>query len=411
MVVAGEAEELTEELIRSTLARCCPKRDPDARLSILGAGGFDLDAGRRYLGATVDLGLAVPTWPTQYGGRDATRDEAALISKVKREFAIPDIYPFGVGVQMVGLTVLELGTEEQKHRWVRRIASGDDVWCQLFSEPDAGSDLANAGTMAVGVDGGWKLTGQKVWTSRAIYSNWGICLARTSPEKPKHKGLTMFAVSMSAPGVDVRPLRQMNGDDHFSEVFLSDVFVADTDRIGDVDAGWSVALAILAHERAGGQRGGTTAPSRKVPAWLAELTDAGLVDNAVKRDQAMRLYCEDRVIRLNQQRASANARAGRRPGAEGSGQKVRASRSFQRRAYFADTLQGAAGMLTDWPGFIDLMTAPSMSIRGGSDEIQLNIMSERVLGLPADVRTDKDTPWTLSRKGISAPTRNDGASG
>jgi alkylation response protein AidB-like acyl-CoA dehydrogenase len=234
-----------------------------------------------------------------------------------------------------------------------------------------------------------------------VYADWGICLARTDPEVSKHRGLTMFAVQMSAPGVDVRPLVQMNGDSHFSEVFLSDAVVPDGDRIGEIGGGWAVTVALLAHERAGADRSAPTAQSTSWPVWLSDLAGAGSLRDPVLRDRAMRLYCHDEVIRLTQLRAAANARAGRRPGPEGSGLKLHGSRSFKERVDLMAAASGPGALLVDWEGAVDFLTGPSMSIRGGTDEIQRNILGERVLGLPSEPRTDRDIPWSLSRRGLS----------
>ncbi|MCU1344386.1 MAG: Acyl-CoA dehydrogenase [Acidimicrobiia bacterium] len=391
---------LSEQEVRDSLARLLPRRNTSTRSTTLGAGGYDIEAGRAYLAGTVDLGLALPTWPRRYGGRDASNAEARLIATVRREFAVPDIYPFGVGTRMVGPTLLEHGTVAQQDRWVRAIASGTEIWCQMFSEPEAGSDLANAATLAERVPEGWRLNGQKVWTSRAAYAQWGICLARTDPDAPKHRGLTMFAVLMATPGVEVRPLRQMNGDSHFSEVFLTDVVINDEDRIGAANNGWAVAVSVLAHER-GGNDGGSPAPTpSRRPRWLADLVAEGSLNDPEIRDRAMRLYCYDEAVRFTRLRASASVRAGQRPGPEGSGMKLHMARSFKARVDLLATAAGPAATLDDWRSSVDFLTGPSMSIRGGTDEIQRNIVAERVLGLPPEIRADRDVSWSQSRRGV-----------
>lgn len=400
--VAAERDSAADELagvVRSVLGGCVARRDGSERDTTLGAGRLEIEAGRRYLAATAAHGLAVPGWPHEHGGRSASPDEVETIAAVHREYVIPDLYPFRVGTMLVGPTLLEHGSLAQRLRWLRRIAAGDDVWCQMFSEPDAGSDLANVCTIAV-LDGDrWRLDGQKVWTSRGGYADWGICLARTDPNAPKHSGLTMFAIAMASDGVEVRPLVQMNGDSHFSEVFLSGVVVADSDRIGDVNGGWNVAVSLLAHERAGADRSAPRSGPAGWPTWLTDLVEQGGAGDAVHRDQAMRLYCLDEVIRLTQLRAATNRGAGHQPGPEGSGLKLHGTRSFKSRVELAASVAGAAAMLSDWVGAVDLLTAPSMSIRGGTDEIQRNILGERSLGLPADVRSDRNVPWTISRRG------------
>jgi len=236
----------------------------------------------------------------------------------------------------------------------------------------------------------WRVTGQKVWTSRGHYARWGFLLARTDPDVPKHSGITAFAVDMETPGVDVRPLRQMNGDAHFSEVFLDDVVVPDADRIGAPGAGWSVARTALANERGavGIAASGTGVPVDR----LLELARAGAVEAPVGRDAVAAAYVESEVARLTMVRARELARAGT-PGPEGSGQKLRGSANLKRTAGTGLGVLGAEGMLDDGEWTTMFLTSPSMSIRGGTDEIQRNIVGERVLDLPPEPRVDADRPW------------------
>ena len=369
-----------------------------------------LAAGREYLGVLATGGWMLPAWPRDGGGRGASAAESATIRAIVRKYPAPDLYPFFVGLHMVGPTLLKFGNDRHRESWLRRIADGSDVWCQMFSEPGAGSDLANVSTRATRTDSGWSVSGQKVWTSRGAYADWGLCLTRTDPELPKHAGLTMFAVRMAAPGVTVRPLHQMNGDDHFSEVFLDDVEVSDDARIGDEGDGWKIAHAVLAYERS--SIGGTTAGPRqasgrgkadgvRVPGWLRAVADAGQLDDPVRRDAALRVYIDAEVARLTSARAAARARSTGVPGPEGSGQKLRLAGSAQRRAYLLTRLAGADGLLTSHRGYDATVTAPSLSLRGGTDEIQRNIVAERVLGLPAEPRADRDVPWSISRRGMA----------
>ncbi|MGE0796435.1 MAG: acyl-CoA dehydrogenase family protein, partial [Acidimicrobiia bacterium] len=236
---------------------------------------------------------------------------------------------------------------------------------------------------------------QKVWTSRGAYADRGICLARHDAEVPKHAGLTMFAVRMDAPGVEVRPLRQMNGDTHFSEVFLAGAEVDDADRIGEVGGGWKVTTTLLAHERAAADRSAPRAVGDSaLPVWLAGLgaTERWRAD-AVLRDRAMALFAYEESIRFTQLRAAAS-------GAGGSGLKLHGAASFKRRAELVLDALGPHGMLADVDAAVDFLTAPSMSIRGGTDEIQRNVVGERVLGLPTEPRIDRDVPWSRSRRGL-----------
>jgi alkylation response protein AidB-like acyl-CoA dehydrogenase len=365
-----------------------------------------LEAPRSYLRALADGGWLVAAWPRRWGGRGADPSTVARIRALLASRPAPDLYPFFVGLQMVGPTLLAHGTEAQQERWLPPLVRGDDLWCQMFSEPGAGSDLANVATRAIRVGDGWRLSGQKVWTSRAAYATWGICLARTDPEVPKHDGLTMFAVPMGSPGISVRPLIQMNGDDHFSEVFIDDVAVPDRNRIGAEGGGWKVALSVLAFERSSigaASRGPKPSQARSdtAPGWLRALSDAGQLADPVRCDQAIAVFVESEVTRLAGTRSSARARATGKPGLEGSGQKIRVSDSRKGRAYLLKQVLGAEGMLASHRGHHDALTVPSHSIRGGTDEIQRNIVAERVLGLPAEPRVDRGVPWSVSRRGIS----------
>lgn len=394
---------LAADDVRAALDGLLERRTEQTRLTSMGAGSDDLDDGRAYLAATVDGGWHVPTWPAAHGGRDASPAENALIGSVLREYVVPDLYPFAIGLGMVGPALLAHGTAEQQRRWLRPIASGTEIWCQMFSEPEAGSDLANVALSAERDGDEWHLGGQKTWTSRAMWAEWGICLARTDPAQPKHKGLTMFVLAMDAPGVEVRPLRQMNHDAHFSEVFVDGAVVPDEWRVGDVGEGWRVAMTILSHERAGaGSRGGGDGAKRgtRIPPWIADLAGTDALADEVRRAEAMSVHAADMASRWTGQRAADEARSGGSPGPAGSGAKLRTVSSYKRRAYLTNRSAGAAGMLEDGHGYIETVTAPSMSIRGGTDEIQRNILGERVLGLPGEPRLDRDVPWRESRKGL-----------
>ena len=265
--------------VRGALDDLLPRRTATTRLSSMGAGSDDLQSGRDHLAAMAPGGWAVPAWPADLGGRGADADDAATIGSVMREYVVPDLYPFAIGLGMVGPALLAHGTAEQRRQYLPSIADGSEIWCQMFSEPDAGSDLANVATRAERDGEEWLVSGQKVWTSRAMWARWGICLARTDPSVPKHRGMTMFVVDMTAAGVEVRPLRQMNGDEHFSEVFIHEARVGDADRVGDTAEGWAVAMTILAHERAGVSRGGGDGEARgaHLPGWIDDLRGQGVL--------------------------------------------------------------------------------------------------------------------------------------
>ncbi|MBM3670595.1 MAG: acyl-CoA dehydrogenase [Actinobacteria bacterium] len=379
----------TVDETRAALAALLRPRDAREPVTVLGAGRDDLDAGRAYLVALADGGWAVPTWPLEYGGRDANPEEAAVVARELARFEQPDLYPFLVGIGVVGPTLLTCASKEQQSRWLPAIRSGAEIWCQLFSEPGAGSDLAGLATRAERDGDIWRVTGQKVWSSRAHYAKWGFLLARTDPTVPKHSGITAFAIDMQAPGVDIRPLRQMNGDAHFSEVFLEDAAVSDSDRIGDVGAGWNVTRTALANERGavGAAGTGMGSPAER----LLELCRDRAVD-PVARDRVTSVHVMSEVNRLTTRRARDAAKAGT-PGPEGSGAKLRGGELFKETARTALGLLGAAGSLDEGEWSTLFLTAPSISIRGGTDEIQRNIVGERVLGLPVEPRTDADRPW------------------
>ena len=394
--------ELSEEQIRSELGEVLERRNSGTRLTTMGAGSDDLEEGRKYLASTVAGGWHVPTWPRPHGGRDASSSQNALVGMVLREFIVPDLYPFAIGLGMVGPALLAHGTDEQQKEWLRPIAAGTSIWCQMFSEPEAGSDLANVALKAEKDGEEWFIEGQKTWTSRAMWADWAICLARTDPRQPKHKGLTMFAIPMDSPGVEVRPLMQMNRDAHFSEVFIANARIRDKWRIGEVGEGWRVAMTVLAHERAGGgSRGGGDGNARgaQLPSWIADIQSLSDL-NPLQQDQIGSMYSHDTVSRWTTQRAADETRVSGAPGPAGSGAKLRTVKSYKGRAHLANLSAGAYGMLESGHGYIETMTAPSMSIRGGTDEIQRNILGERVLGLPGEPRLDREAPWNESRKGL-----------
>jgi alkylation response protein AidB-like acyl-CoA dehydrogenase len=367
--------------------------------TVLGAGSDDLEAGRAYLRALADGGWAVPTWPAEYGGLGATPAQAGVVAQELAHFDVPDLYPYLIGLAIAGPTVVAHGTPEQCSRWLPAIRTGDDIWCQLFSEPDAGSDLASLATRAERDGDQWRVTGSKVWTSRAHYSQRGLLLARTDPSVPKHTGITAFALDMHAPGVTVSPLRQMNGDTHFSEVHLDDAPVADADRIDAPGEGWRVARTALTYERGAGAVGGG--------GWGADLKDRlvdlvrrqGVTADPLVRQRLAATIIELEVARLTARRARDAAKAGRSPGPEGSGSKLRGSAGLKAAASLALDVLGLDGIAGvdgsdngEWETLF--LTSPSISIRGGTDEIQRNIVGERVLGLPPEPRADVDVPFS-----------------
>jgi alkylation response protein AidB-like acyl-CoA dehydrogenase len=378
----------------SRLSGLLERRDSASRVAVLGAGSDDLVSGRAYLKQLAEGGFAVPTWPVEYGGMGLGKAEANLVRSVLSEFKAPDLYPFLVGIDLVGPTILAHGDAEQKARWLPPLRSGEEIWCQMFSEPDAGSDLAGLKARAVRDGDGWRITGSKVWTSRAHYSEWGLLVARHDPSIPKHKGITAFGLDMSSPGVTVRPLVQMNRDAHFNEVFMDDVWVPDTDRVGDVGQGWAVAITCLSFER-GALGGGLGVQFDQIRRLAAKIP--ATASPAVLRDQLAARVADYRIAAWSAERAKAERAAGRQPGPEDSLSKLRGTSFIKKLASLGIAAEGPEATVgSDDPDEWETMflMSPSLSIRGGTDEIQHNILGERVLDLPPEPRVDKDKPFS-----------------
>ena len=380
--------------VREFLSSHLKPAPPTGRVAIMGAGNDDLESGRAFLGTLAEAGMAVPRWPEALGGMGATPEQAEIVAEELSRFEAPDLYPFMVGIGLVGPTLMEHGTDEQQARWLPGIRSGAEIWCQLFSEPDAGSDLANLGARATRDGDLWHVTGSKVWSSRAHYSKWGLLIARTDPALPKHAGMTAFALDMDQPGVTVRPLRQLNGDEHFNEVFLDGAEVTDANRIGPVGAGWKITITTLAHERASiGAGWGAISNSQLID----HARSFGALDDPIMRARVTQSVVELEINRMANLRAKIAARSGRPAGPEGSGAKIRTGQVLYKLGTLAVDIEGPAGVVggDDWQTLF--LTGPSFGIRGGTDEIQRNIVGERVLGLPPEPRVDKDVPFNESR--------------
>jgi alkylation response protein AidB-like acyl-CoA dehydrogenase len=350
-----------------------------------------------------DAGFAGITWPKEYGGQGLTGAEQIAWSQESRDYDLPN-GAFFIGISMPGNTLIELGTDEQKKRYLPKMLRGEEIWCQLFSEPGAGSDVAGLQTTAVRDGDGWVLNGQKVWTSGAQFSDYGAILARTDPTKPKHNGISMFIVDMHAPGVTVRPLKVATGHSPFNEVFYDNVRIPADALIGEENKGWDAAVVMLRHERiAIGMMGS----SRTSPLGFESLRDlaAGLgrtSDQGVRRDLA-ELYARGRAVQLFATLLRDETQAGRLPGARGSIAKLAGSELGR----FASTV--AADVLGDQLAGFDsdemyavttmIIAAPGSAIAGGTSEIQRNIIGERVLGLAKDPGVDRATPFNQLRVG------------
>ena len=372
-----------------------------------------------------DSGWGCPSWPKQWYGRGLS---VGLASVVEDEFRTSKIVgtPSGSGMGLVAPTILEHGSDDVKRRFLRPIVTGEHQWCQLFSEPGNGSDLAGLSTQAERDGDTWVINGQKVWNTSAHHADWGILLARTNWDAPKHRGITYFIIDMHQPGIEVRPLKQMNGHASFNEVFFDDARVPVENTIGDVGNGWAVALATLAHERrlastrrpGGATKGGRA--WREADAEAAEINKpyiwypqragrpdllieraqaAGLNHDPVIRQAIAQVVCLTRTAEWTAQRAVAARRLGRPPGPEGSLGKLHTSLIARACARAHGSIAGAHATLTHSDGPMDgliteiLISVPAQSIAGGTDEIQHNILAERVLGLPKEPSDDVAKPF------------------
>jgi alkylation response protein AidB-like acyl-CoA dehydrogenase len=380
-------------------------------------------------------GWAFPTWPVGAYGRGLDKDRARVVADERaRAGAYPA--PSGIGPMMAGPTIAEHATEEQIERFLPGLVTGRDIWCQLFSEPGAGSDLASIQSSAERDGDEWLVNGQKVWTSGAQHARYGILIARTNREVPKHEGISYFVLDLEQPGVEVKPLREMTGGATFNEVFFDDARVPDADRIGDIDRGWAVAVTTLSHERKnlgaggmgdllgggamlgigiGGQEGSPARPdpgarvgdlgtSGGMPAMGGEMLRLlpalfGQQHEPLVRQDLARVYSLMEIGRFTALRSKAAAERGHAPGPEQSTGKLMISELVRAMRDFALGLEGAAGMLLGKDAPLNGMAqwlalfSPAISIAGGTDEIQRNIVGERVLGLPSEPRVDKDQPF------------------
>ncbi|MDV7089494.1 acyl-CoA dehydrogenase [Rhodococcus sp. IEGM 248] len=361
-----------------------------------------------FLGARFDAGLAWVHFPPGRGGLGLPQSFQAQVDAELAAAGAPGPAKGrnGIGLGMAAPTIAAFGTEEQQQKYLRPIFTSEHIYCQLFSEPGAGSDLAAVATRAVREGDGWTINGQKVWTSGAQNAQMAILVARTDPTVPKHAGLTYFLCDMSDPGIDVRPLRQITGEAEFNEVFLTDVHIPDTNRLGDEGQGWRVATATLNNERvaiggsAAARESGMIGPVAQAWREQPELRDPAM------HDELLRLWVEAEVARLTGERLRQQLEAGQ-PGPEGSGLKLAFARLAQTISGFDIELHGEAGLrYDDWtmrrPDKVDFtgrepgyryLRAKGNSIEGGTSEILRNVIAERVLGLPPERRVDKDIAW------------------
>ncbi|MFF2166629.1 acyl-CoA dehydrogenase family protein [Streptomyces sp. NPDC058175] len=365
-----------------------------------------------FLRARYDAGLAWVFFPEGHGGLGLPRTLQAEVDQLFKEAGAPDIdrESNGIGLGMAAPTILRFGTEEQRKRFLRPLWTGEEVWCQLFSEPGAGSDLAAVATRAVREGDSWVVNGQKVWTSNAHNAKFAILVARTNPDVPKHQGITYFLCPVTDPGVDVRPLRQITGEAEFNEVFLTDVRIPDSQRLGAEGEGWKVANATLNSERVaiGGSVARESGMVGVVSRTWREHPDRRTPE---LHERLLRLWVDAEVARIAGQRLRQKLALGQ-PGPEGAAAKLTFARLAQQLSGLELELLGEDGLrYSDWtevrPVRVDFtgrdagyryLRAKGNSIEGGTSEILRNIIAERVLGLPAEPRVDKDIPWKELRK-------------
>ncbi len=348
-----------------------------------------------------DAGFGWITGPAEYGGRALTQAHERAYTSLESQYRIPSQSHFGIGLGMVAPTILAHATEKVKDAYLAKLYRGDLVASQLFSEPGAGSDLAGLQTKAVKDGDEWIVNGQKVWTSGAHYSDIGEIICRTDPDQPKHKGLTGFVIDMKAPGVEVRPLRQMTGGASFNEVFFTDLRVPDDHRLGDVNAGWSVAITTLLNERASIGAGGASGGMGGIgnAARLIEmLRHFGLDHDPVFRQELAKVYAGFQVAKWNNQRAMDKIKSGQAPGPELSGAKLSLTKNMQAVSEFAAKVLGPRLMADtgewgtfSWAQFI--CGVPGMRVAGGTDEVLRKIIGEQVLGLPKEPGIDTTSPF------------------
>ncbi len=395
-----EAELRAE--VRTFLAANAERRKPgtaEGYRSSQSAPGA-LERAKGWQAKKAAAGFAGVTWPKEWGGRGGTAIEQVIYNQEEAQYAVPRGF-FEIGLGMCIPTLATWGTSAQRQRFAPPALRGEEIWCQLFSEPSAGSDLAGLRTRAEKQGDEWVVNGQKIWTSGAHYSDWGILVTRSDPSVPKHKGLTFFFLSMKSPGIEIRPIKQISGHAHFNEVFFTDVRIPDSQRLGPVGAGWQVSLTTLMNERlAVGDAPGPDFREIFDLVRRLELEDGPAIKNAAVRERLAQWYVRTQGLKYTKFRTMTRLSRGETPGPEASIGKLVSASKLQEIATFGMDLMGMAGIMADeavMPANAlfqqALLYSPALRIAGGSDEILRNIIAERVLGLPADVRVDKDVPF------------------
>ena len=404
-------DDLSPEEIADFRARCRAFLDEHATGIHLGGaadrrGALRLKAGQKFQRELTDAGLAGLMYPAEYGGAGLTkahdriwREEYATYPNMSNELLISH----GMCLPMMA----EYGTDEQKAKYLARIISAEDLWCQMFSEPGAGSDVASLQTKAVRDGDEWTINGQKAWTTLAHLCAYGIFIARTDPHVPKHAGISMFIVPMNADGVDIRPIHQIDGGVHFNEVFFTDVRIPADSLLGDLNNGWNMATAMLMYERVAIGTGNTQGVStERSDLLIEECTKRGTIAHPTMRQKLMQLRILETVKALVSMRTRAELQAGKTPGPGGSIAKLQAAELMETYRDLSMEVVGASGVAWDddsggnWQR--NAITTLQGSIAGGTSEIQRNIIGDRVLGLPRDISVDKGVPFNEFEVGTQA---------
>jgi alkylation response protein AidB-like acyl-CoA dehydrogenase len=365
---------------------------PPERAMEIGSTPDYLVRAKKWQATKFDAGFARITWEPEFGGRNGSSMQQIIFGQEEGKFSVPN-EAFIIGLGMIAPTIRAVGTAEQKDRYLTKLLRGEEIWCQLFSEPGAGSDVASLSTTAVRDGDEWVLNGQKVWTSGAQYSDFGEIICRTNPDAEKHKGITAFIVDMKAPGVTIKPLKQMNGGANFNEVFFDDVRVPHDHVLGDVNEGWSVAITTLMNERVAiGSAGG--GGGRGTINDVIELArERGRNGDARIRQQLADIYTRSRISRFLAMRTLTAASQGKIPGPEGSIGKLFGARIMSELGELTIDIVGAEAVAGNTRYAQSLLAAPASHIAGGSDQVMMNIIGERVLGLPGEPRPDKGVAW------------------
>lgn len=360
-------------------------------------GRARLDAGKAFQAALAEAGLAGLTYPNEYGGAGLTRDHERWW---REEYAkYPNMtFEFTISHGMCLPMLAEYGTEEQKQAYLADNIRGESIWCQMFSEPGAGSDVASLQTKAVRDGDTWVINGQKVWTTLAHVSDYGVIIARTDPEVPKHAGISMFVVPMDAEGVEVRPIHQIDGGSHFNEIFFTDVSIPADNLLGDLNNGWNMATAMLMYERVAIGSGATGGiKHERADQLIEEATKKGIIDDPTLRQKLMKIYIKETCHSMVAMRTRAEMQAGKTPGPGGSIGKLFSTLIMNEVRDVSMEIQGAGGVAWDgdhgggWAR--SALTGLQGGIAGGTNEIQKNIIGDRVLGLPRDISVDKGVPF------------------